>query len=244
MIKNTTNVHSKDFLTNARLAKTIELIVLAIIDIAFFCFIFFNKDLHSAVFGNKYLLITCGACWIILIVALVFLIIDFSLMKSMASQTLDLTKEAYNDALTGLPNRHSIDLMIKLASKSESISNVGCVLIRLSNLKLVNITDGLSRGDSLILDFCQLMIAVCNNYGFVGRNGGNDFLGLFENCTEETISSFISDLNKQIEMYNLSHNSVPIEIEYSYVLNSSEGKDNISDLITVAYHKIEDSPLR
>lgn len=244
MAKENIRDHSKDYLRPTRLAKTIELVILAIIGISFFCLLFFNKNLHSAVFGNKYLFICCATCWIVFIIAFIYIIVDFALVKSIASKTLDLTKEAYNDALTGLPNRHSIDLMINLTSNSDALSNVGCVLVRLTNLKLINITEGHSRGDSLIIDFCQLMIAVCNSYGFVGRNGGNDFLCVFEDCTNETIDSFINDLHEQISMYNLSHGQIPIEIEYSFVLNSLENKSNISDLITVAYRKIEDTPLQ
>ena len=239
-----THKHSIDFLAPSRLVKTIELIILAVFEVVLFFFLLFNEDLHSAIFGNKYLFVICSVCWVILIVGFIFILIDFILMKNIASKTHGLTNEAYNDALTGLPNRHSIDLMIKLASDESTISNIGCVLVRLTNLKIVNITEGHAKGDALILDFCQLMIAVCNSYGFIGRNGGNDFLCIFEDCSEDTIHNFIIDLHEQIQMYNINHGQIPIEIEYSYVCNNVEFKSDISDLITIVYRKIEEAPLQ
>ena len=231
--------NTKDVLNKGSIIKTIELILIICADILFFCVLMFDKGLRSAVFGNKYLFIMCVITWSVLITALIFILIDYNIIRASVSDTISLSQVAYNDALTGLPNRHSIDLMIRLQNDDRILTSIGCVLVKLSNISTINAEYGHEVGDILIRDFCHLLIAISNNYGFIGRNGGNDFLGIFENCSEDTMNSFISELNDQIHMYNIGHTSTPIEIDYSFILNNTEKADNISDLLTILYRKIK-----
>lgn len=233
---------SNNSLDRCRTIKTIELIINILIEISFFIIIYVNKDIRASVFGNKLIFTLCAIAWIALLVSFVFILIDFLSLRNVTSDNLELSHTAFNDILTGLPNRHSIDLLIRIQD-SESISQIGCVLIRLSNIYDINDKYGHEIGDALIRDFCQLLVSVGSDFGFTGRNGGNDYLCVFEQCTMDNINQFMHALNEQIKMYNHDHITAPIYINYNYVLNSIEQKATISDLLTIVYRKIEDSPL-
>ena len=77
----------------------------------------------------------------------------------------------------------------------------------------------------------------------MGRNGGNEFLAVFEECDDELVVQFIADLYVAINLYNMSHKETPIEIEYAYALNDAEQVSRLADLLTVAYRNLEDEPL-
>ena len=229
----------KDYIKISCLVKTIEFVIIAAIGASLFSVLMLNESLREALFGNRFLFIISAAAWGTVLVAFIFILADFILIRNSAVDTARLSKAAYSDALTGLPNRHSIDLMMKLQSP-EALSKVGCALIKLSNLMYINNEYGHEIGDILIRDFCQILITVGGRYGFVGRNGGNDFLSFFEDCSDNTIKSFITELGEQISSYNEAHLSTPIEIKYSYAVNSIEKCDGINDLLTIVYRRIED----
>ena len=165
------------------------------------------------------------------------------MLKNAASDTSLLSQTAYVDSLTGLPNRLSVDLTINNHSTPESLEGVGCVVLRLSNLIAINDKYGHEVGDSLIQDFCVLLRDVSSRYGFVGRNGGNEYLGIFEACDDDLVTQFIADLYVAINLYNSVHLETPVEFEYSYALNSDKKVSRFSELLSIVYHSLEEEPL-
>lgn len=227
----------KDYTKLSKTIKTMQLIIITIIDIAFFCVLSFCKPLRAAVFGNKYLFILCALTWAVLIIALIFILLDYHMIILASNDTFRLSQIAYSDALTGMPNRQSIDLMINLQD-SGTVSQVGCILIKLTSLEKLNDTLGHAAGDRMIREFSQILNTVSTRYGFVGRNGGNDFLCIFENCNDELVNTFIGELTAQINSYNQNHEYTPIGIKYSYAINDEEGLPLIVDLLADVYRDI------
>lgn len=233
------NKKNKDYIGACRTTKTIELVIILLLDLAFFLLLIYGENIRSAIFGNKYLFLLCVLVWVSLIISLIFILIDFSQLKSIVSETVALSHTAFNDLMTGMPNRQSIDLMIKMQDEDIINSSIGCVLIKIDNLFDINSTFGHSSGDTIIKDFSQMLSAVGNSYGFTGRNGGNDFLGIFENCDEVKINNFINELKAQLNTYNKMHSHAPIIIKVSYAINNEDNLSRISDLLSHVYRNIE-----
>ena len=233
----------KDSLSAYRAIKAMELTLVFVVEIVYLCILLFSKTLRTAVFTNKLLFTLCLLMWIALIISFVCMLIDFNLLKNAASESSELSHTAYVDALTGLPNRLSVDLIISMHNTEATMHKVGCAILRLSNLVAINEKFNRAVGDSLIQDFCILLKDVGTSYGFVGRNGGNEFLAVFEECDDELVVQFIADLYVAINLYNMSHKETPIEIEYAYALNDAEQVSRLADLLTVAYRNLEDEPL-
>ncbi|MBO4458141.1 MAG: GGDEF domain-containing protein [Butyrivibrio sp.] len=181
---------------------------------------------------------------IAILVLIVFLsvIIDFFILKKTTNIGYKLNRLAYLDRLTGIPNRYSCDLLFDSFNTPERLPNTGFIVMRINNLSDVNKNTGHEGGNNLISEFCYILEDVGEKYGYVGRNGGNEFITLIENCSDTDSDMFLLDLTKRIRGYNELALGTPLEIAYAGVLNSVEKKSGISELISFAYKKLKDAP--
>jgi GGDEF domain-containing protein len=72
-------------------------------------------------------------------------------------------------------------------------------------------------------------------YGFVGRNNGNEFLVVIENCDKDKMSRFAEELQKEIDLYNGSSGGYEIRIDFKNVLNEELGLDDFRELVARLY---------
>ena len=169
-------------------------------------------------------------------------IFDFYVLKRTVSIGRRLNKMAYLDKLTGLPNRYSCDILIDSFEGPDRLPGAGFILMQINNLTSVNEDSGHTGGNWLISEFSSILEEVSENYGYVGRNGGNEFIMLIENCDSTAADMFLLDLTKRIHGYNEMNVGAPMEISYSRVLNIDEHKEKISELISLGYKKLRKSP--
>lgn len=234
---------NNDYMSPFRNLKAVELLITIAIEIIYLIIILTNTTLRTSVFTNKLLFTLTCMMWVSLVFNLLSILLDLYLLKSSASQNQELTQVAYTDSLTGLPNRYSVDMMIKLHDSVETMANIGCAVLRIANLVEINDEVGRDAGDAVIQDFCNILDDVGSQYGFVGKNGGNEYLAIIEKCDDEKITQFISDLYVELNLYNLGHAATPIAIEYNYALNSVEDKSKMTELLAVVYRKMQEITL-
>lgn len=232
------SMQQKNILKEFKVIKFIQLVVLIIIEVIFFLVLILNNQLSKSIFTNRHLFILASMMWGLMIFSLLELLYDFYKLKSFALETHALNQAAYLDKMTGIPNRYSCDLMFSMYTTSESIENMGCCLLTISNLSDINDHMTHEDGDRLIQDFCELLESSGDRFGFVGRNSGNEFLAIIEDCQQETMEDFLTVLNRNIDEYNHSHSQAGIEIRYAYILNKDEKVNRFTDLITLAYKKL------
>lgn len=223
------------------LYKLISLIILVLMTIILS--ILFHKD--KAIYheistaSTPAFYVAVAACLVLFVISI---ILDFYILGRTASIGRRLNKMAYIDHLTGLPNRYSCDLLIESFNSPERLPLAGFILMQISNLSQVNDDDGHTGGNWLISEFCTILEDVSENYGYVGRNGGNEFIIIMENCDSTQSDMFLLDLTKRIHGYNGMNLGNPLEITYAKVLNIDEHKEKISDLISLGYKKIRETP--
>jgi GGDEF domain-containing protein len=114
--------------------------------------------------------------------------------------------------------------------------------MQLSNLNTINASDGHTNGNWLISEFSTMLEDVSENYGYVGRNGGNEFIILIEDCDSTKADMFLLDLGKRIHGYNGMKVGSPVEVSYARTLNCDEHKEKISDLVSLGYRKLRETP--
>lgn len=226
-----TNIYNSIFIY-----KVLSLFILLIITVVLAYHVNNNKDRLSDVPG----VLTIVTVAIILFA--VSFLMDFYIMKKTASIGNRLNKMAYLDRLTGLPNRYSCDLLFESFNESGKLENAGFILMRINDLKTVNSSKGHSHGNDLIAEFCYILEDVGEDYGYVGRNGGNEFIILMEDCTSTSADMFLMNLTKRLHGYNELNVGTPLEIAYARILNSDEKVSRISELISKAYKKLKEAP--
>ena len=177
-----------------------------------------------------------------LLLILASILLDIFILVKTASVERRLSSMAYLDKLTGLPNRYSCDLLIQSFNEPSKLPTVGFILLQINNLNSVNSSGSHKDGNNLIAEFSFILEDISEKYGYVGRNGGNEFMVLLENCDNTMSDMFLMDLTKRIHGYNAMNVGTPIEVSYSKVLNAVEHKESMSDIISLGYRRIHEIP--
>ena len=177
----------KDSIRLYRTFKAIQLILLIVFFIAFFLYLKTDPILSNNIFTDSKLLSICVFLWAFMIFSFICIVLDFRQLEKNINDSDDLNRIAYLDTLTGIPNRISCDLIFQ---KYENVAptvieNLACGLISITNLALINEALGREKGNFLIQDFASIFETVGKKYGFVGRNGGNEFIIVIENVMKK-----------------------------------------------------------
>ena len=122
-----------------------------------------------------------------------------------------LRKEAENDALTGLPNRYCMEH--DLLNENNSNKSFAVVMFDVNFLKRTNDTQGHLAGDTLIRTTAAC-IKECfgvENTNNCYRIGGDEFVALISNCTENDIKTRIEKFKLVLVRENIS-----VSVGYAY----------------------------
>lgn len=218
--------------------KIVQLILFAVLEALFFIMLITNEELRRNVFTNSGLFTLCITTWILCILILLSLFYDIYKLRSFFATSQELQQIAYLDNKTGIPNRTSLDIIFKSYSTEESLRDVGCCLFTIDNLNAVNEAAGREAGDKMIQSFCTILEETGEKYGFVGRNGGNEFIMVINDCTAELMERFYDTLDNRLKLHNQENATAPIVIKRAYTLNSQEQHASFSRLLTATYNKL------
>ena len=222
---------------NVKLFKLIQLILLILFGVMFFCHLRFDPLLRNNIFTNKNLLTICVFLWAFMLYSLICLIADFTQLEKEIIEAHTLKQIAYLDPLTGLPNRNGCDMMINKYVTRSSIEHFGCATFTIENINDINKSQNRLVGNMCIRSFSSIIEPIANKHGFIGRNSGNDFLLIVENCDEATMQDIITELNNGINNYNEKNKDLQIMVKTRYILNSQAKTDNFFALLSELYSK-------
>ena len=220
---------------NLRIYKIITLIISLLLSVILLLLIASIPDYIEYIFENGRIALISAHAVIVSVTLIIIALIDLITLKMLQSVTDELHQAPYLDKLTGIPNRYSCDLMFQNFDTPEHMKNIGCVLMMLDSLKEVNDIHGHETGNHLMADFSDLLSRTGSPYGFVGRNGGNEFLLIIEDCDNSKIDLFLLDFAKNAAAYNEKHPDTPIRISYTSLQNPAAGTDRFFEFITLVY---------
>ena len=103
---------------------------------------------------------------------------------------------AHTDSLTGIYNRYGFDeLAEKMISKNPQTHFVA-VLLDIDDFKFINDIYGHSYGDKALKNLADSMKAFFPSDALLGRNGGDEFCILLQNCTLEEAEEHLQQFTK------------------------------------------------
>ena len=108
----------------------------------------------------------------------------------------------YTDTATGLPNRLRCDMEIDQHAKKQLGFPFTCVVITLTNMNEINESIGRNGGNEVLRIFSDFIQDSAENYGFVGYNGGLQFIGLFPDCDGVRATYFANLLKRLVGEFN------------------------------------------
>ena len=89
-----------------------------------------------------------------------------------------------------------------------------------------------------IRDFSNILRLSSDELCFVGRNGGNKFLAIFEQCTEEDMQKFLDRIALRVTNHNRDVVNSPLEYSYGRAFREKNAK-TITELISLANSRIK-----
>lgn len=171
---------------------------------------------------------------VISIVILITIIVLINNLVYLARLNKKLNQVAYIDILTGLPNRSKCEIKLAEIGMNRRARNISCLMFDLNNLKTTNDSMGHQAGDNLIIAFAGILRSSAPDRMFIGRYGGDEFIGIIKDTTENEIHLFIKTLNDNIEKHNQNTNNIEISLAYGYAISSNYDHITINELLDQA----------
>lgn len=221
-----------------KIVKTIQFIVFFLIACVGLFLIFTNEELYHLLGSNVQVKLLCGILWAVMGLSFLFLLIDFSQYTSMKKEYYALSRALHSDPVSGIANRYSCDILIEKYENKPLPSNIGCVMFELTNITEINRLYGHDCGNRLIRNFSNILQRTSVDLCFVGRNGGNKFLAIFEEGSRERIETLLSRVEQKIATYNANEQNEPAQYSFGVASNEQEKVPSLTELIALANSRI------
>jgi len=214
--------------------KTIQLIAFIIVSVICLIVIFTDEELYHLIAVNPHIKLLCTMLWVALVLSFLSILLDFSLLSRFKRDYGELDYAVHSDPVSGISNRYSCDAYIEKYMDKPLPEDVGCIMLELSNIKETNELYGHAAGNALIRNFSNILKLTSVNLCFVGRNGGNKFLAIFESAEEDNMKMFLARINQKIKTHNADPDNHPIEFRHGAALQQRDNAKSITDLIALS----------
>jgi diguanylate cyclase (GGDEF)-like protein len=143
------------------------------------------------------------------------------------------------DPLTQLLNRRAINVLIprEVARANRLGGSLTFMSIDLNKFRSVNMNFGTTEGDMVLTDFAKILKTVFRGGDLVFRQGGDEFLILMPDTSEEQAEYPIQRLLKGAESWNLS-NKKTYEMSFSWGVASYVTGSDVSDVLRAVDRKV------
>lgn len=144
----------------------------------------------------------------------------------------ELKLKAYTD-VTGIKNKHACLEQISMLECDDNTLNIGLAVFDLNNLKKVNDFYGHKVGDELIQAFAYFLKAAADKKYFLGRFGGDEFVVIIQNCTEQIMQNYIKEVNRAVDQYN-KRSQVSLSFAGGYAISTKNNYYLMEELLKEA----------
>jgi diguanylate cyclase (GGDEF)-like protein len=135
----------------------------------------------------------------------------------------------FRDPLTGLYNRHFFDEIAakEIARAKRHRHPLTCVLIDVNKLKEINDTYGHQRGDEVLKKLGQLILSNCRQSDIPVRWGGDEFLLLLPETSEEQAQNLMQRITHQSD-----------EVTFGYGVINGADYNSVAEAVAAADEKM------
>ncbi len=117
----------------------------------------------------------------------------------------ELERRANTDALTGLCNRHRLEDELSVAALRAVQKNepYAVAVIDVDHFKQINDTMGHAAGDSVLVEFANILRGCVRREDTLARYGGDEFVVIMPAATAETRTRFVERLQRALKASDL-----------------------------------------
>lgn len=158
---------------------------------------------------------------------------DVSPNKMLLQSNNNLMENIFKDELTKLPNRkylnvHLNSVMLKYKNLKTPF---GVMFLDIDFFKKVNDNYGHNIGDKILKMVGKVFTSACRDNDIIGRWGGEEFIGVFENIDEKRIIEIADRIRMLIENSELDIDNEKIKVTISIGVSLIKNDEIIESLI-------------
>jgi diguanylate cyclase (GGDEF)-like protein/PAS domain S-box-containing protein len=147
-----------------------------------------------------------------------------------------------HDALTGIYNREYFEITFTKLNEQKNTS-IAIILCDLDELKYTNDHFGHKKGDALIKVAARLLNQFSSVTNTVARIGGDEFVLLIEEMSEEEVKQLLNSILKAIESNNGSGTNIIIRLSIGFAF-SPNSIGQMTDLFSHADKKMYEDKMK
>lgn len=145
--------------------------------------------------------IIAGGCLFFVICQIAYYLLFITQTFAQRQEYASLSRLAYADGLTNLPNRAKSD---KALLDLNDIKTDYCIIsIDLNGLKPINDKYGHLSGDKYIKDFANVLTNTFAELGLCARIGGDEFLVIIEDASDIEVDALVGRMNSALNVMNV-----------------------------------------
>ena len=170
------------------------------------------------------------------IIGAIELFTDISTKTTNELRIKELEKMALVDNLTKLANRHYIEreLLSRFEEKKRFNIPFGILFADIDNFKDFNDLYGHITGDKVLKNTANVFIENSRPFDLFGRWGGEEFIGIIRNISENNLINLGEKMRNLIERSDLLINNEKLNVTVSIGATMVKADDSIESLITRA----------
>lgn len=214
--------------------KTVQLVIFIILAAAVIGLILLDPVVYHQAASDTATRMLCIGLWATLGLSFLFLFLDFFYFLSYRKDYKEMGYALHFDPMSGIANRFSCDMVVEKYLDQPLPANIASITIDLVNIQQINHLYGHRQGNLSISDFSTILNTCATDLCFVGRNGGNRFLALIENASEQKIKLFLDRVEEKVLSYNKNMSSPSIEYRCGTAFHENEEVDEITKLIALS----------
>lgn len=224
--------------------KALCLLLYIILAVGIIVFVVLESNIYHLMAQYGEVKILFILVWGMLSLAFFFLFIDMSLYSKQYKYLKTLGRAAKEDLDTSIANRYALDDIIKKYEEAEAIpEDMCCIVFSLASVTALNSENHRVDGDKQLRDFSTILNLSALDYCFAGRNGGNQFLAIFEEGDRGIFSDFIDRIERKVCEYNMDEERNPIFYKYGIAFNRIEKETVVRNLIVKAFERSKNSAI-
>jgi diguanylate cyclase (GGDEF)-like protein len=214
--------------------KTIQMVILIVLTCIALFTIIRDVDLYRLIASDPHVRRICIILWIALGISFVFLFYDFNSYANLKRENMELDHAIYSDALTGIANRYSVDVYLGQFLNKPLPKDMGAITLDLTNLGEINSRLGHVGGDAAIQAFSEILQNAASGACFIGRNGGNKFVAIMQDCSQNRIDKFLEGIERQVAERNQSHADMQIKYCYGVAFEEGDEAKTLTELVALS----------
>ena len=150
----------------------------------------------------------------------------------------DIQRKIYIDSLTGVYNRRFFDEMMFLHHQhQEQVESLTLILFDMQHFKFINDTYGHLVGDQVLHGVAQAVQAQTRSDDSVIRYGGDEFVVMLTNCSEDAVKNKIDSLKKAVQTVrygNAAEYQAAAEFGYAYAPHFERRSERLREMFRQA----------